>query len=247
MAYHSIIEGDGNGWYLDDSTGDLVFLLRNTVIHRILKAGGVTSGGTITGADLVSTDDVTVGDDLVVTDDAAVGGVLTPTGGIAAAGGFAAYATAVHTGGGAAMAATDGNDSTPVVTEIYISEIFVPSNMSVTGIAVLNGSVASDDWHRALLDKDGAKVTGSDTGAVTSSGTDAYQKVPFSGGAVTVLGPATYYIAQICDGVVDRYNTHAIGAFVAGKITGQTYGAIPAANTLPSGFTANLGPIASLY
>lgn len=174
-------------------------------------------------------------------------GIMTPVGGIAAAGGLAAYATAVHSGGAPAMASGDGYDSTPVVTEIYISEIFVPANMSVAGIAVLNGSVASDDWHRALLDKDGALVAGTPTGAVTSSGTDSYQKAPFTGGAVTVLGPATYYVAQICDGVVDRYNTHALGAFIAGKITSQTYGAIPATNTLPSGFTANLGPIASLY
>ena len=209
----------GTGWFEEASSGDVVFMVASVEKLRISKAAGAVT----------------------------LAAAATPAGGVAAAGGFAAYATACHTGGAAVMASTDGNDSTPIVTEIYISEIFVPCNMSITGIAALNGSVASDDWHRALLDKDGALVAGTATGAVTSSGADAYQKVPFTGGPVTVLGPATYYVAQICDGVVDRYNTHAIGAFIAGKITGQTYGAIPAANTLPVGFTTALGPIASLY
>jgi len=182
----------------------------------------------------------------------------TPAGGLAPAGGTTivlARPGCVHTGGIPVSITGSGIDATPVVTEIYYSELFIPCNMSVTGISVFNGSVASDDWHRALLDADGALVSGSATGAVTSSGTDAYQKVPFSGGAITLLGPATYYVAQICDGTTDRYNAHGTATtgmclptnMVAGKLTGQTYGAIPATNTLTLTYTTDLGPIASLY
>lgn len=213
---------------------------------------GLDTGDSPTFVGLTLTGAATVATTLGVT------GITTPIGGVAAALSTTlrtANAGCFHTGGVTAIANSDGFDATPVVTEIYYSEIFVPCNTTVTGIAVFNGSVASDDWHRALLDQDGDKVTGSDTGAVTSSGTDVYQKVPFSGGAITLLGPATYYVAQICDGTTDRYNAHGEGtaelgfntAMVAGKITGQTYGAIPATNTLTKTFTTDLGPIASLY
>lgn len=185
-------------------------------------------------------------------------GAATVSGGLAPAGGTTivlARPGSVHTGGLPATATAEGNNATPIITEIYYTEIFVPCNMSVTGISVFNGSVSSDDWHRALLDADGALVTGSATGGVTSSGTDVYQKVPFTGGAITVVGPATYFVAQICDGTTDRYNTHGNGTaelgfalnLVAGKITSQTYAAIPATNSLTLTFTTDLGPIASLY
>ena len=184
--------------------------------------------------------------------------ILKSTAGIANAGGTTLVVGkpgGVHTGGVPATATAEGNNATPVITEIYYSELFVPFNMTVTGISVFNGSIASDDWHRALLDVDGALVTGSATGAVVSSGADVYQKVPFTDGAIVLLGPATYYVAAICDGTTDRYNAHGSAttelafskSMVAGKITGQTYAAIPAVNTLTLTFTTALGQIASLY
>jgi len=146
-------------------------------------SAGTTTVGAVTGTSFAGAVAATT---LTASSTAAITGVTTPTGGIAAAGGFAVNPTTVHTGNAPPSVNTDGSDATPVVTEIYISELFVPCNMSVTGISVFNGSVASDDWHRALLDSDGALVTGSATGAVTSSGADAYQRVPFTGGAITV-------------------------------------------------------------
>lgn len=223
-------------------------------------ATSATNLGLGTG-DNVTFTDVTVSDDLVVTDDASIGGlatvaetlgvtgVTTPIGGIAGATAatIKPLATGVHTCGLPARDSGDGNNATPIVTEIYVAEIFVPCNMLVTGIQVLNGSVASDDWHRALIDADGDLIAASVTGAVTSSGTDAYQKVPFTGGAITLVGPATYYVAQICSGTTDRYNTHVFSPARAGKITGQSYEEIPGTNSIPAGFTTALGPIASLY
>jgi len=112
-----------------------------------------------------------------------------------------------------------------------------------------------DSRHSALLDVDGDLVTGSATGAVATAGVDVYQKVPFAGGAITVVGPATYFVATIFSGTTDRYNAHGTATtglgfatnLIAGKITGQTYGAIPATNTVPMTYTTDLGPIASLY
>lgn len=217
----------------------------------------------VTGDGEFLVDDARTLGTLSVGETTALTGVTTPTAGLAPAGGTTivlARPGCVHTGGVAAKATADGFNATPVITEIYYSECFIPCNMAVTGISVFNGSVASDDWHLALLDADGALVTGSATGATTSSGTDAYQRIPFSGGVITVQGPATYFVAGICDGTTDRYNAHGIGGvvttgvelnlsatMVAGKITGQTYGAIPATNTLTLTWTTDLGRIASLY
>jgi len=198
-------------------------------------------------------------DTLIVSGTSAVTGVSTPTGGTAPAGGTTivlARPGCVHTGGVPATATAEGIDATPIITEIYYSEIFVPCNMSVTGISWFNGSVATNDSrHSALLDADGALVTGSATGADATSGTDVYQKQAFTGGAITVLGPATYYVATIFGGTTDRYNAHGTATtglgfatnLVAGKITAQTYAAIPATNTLTLTYTTDLGPIASLY
>ena len=190
---------------------------------------------------------------------------VTAPGGVVSAGGttilLARPGCVCHTGGQAAQSTADGFDATPSVTEIYYSEVFVPCNMGVTGIAFFNGSNVTDSTHSALLDVDGALVTGSATGAVQMAGADAYQKIPFTGGVITVLGPATYYVAQIFDGTASRYNAHGIGGVVttgveltlnttmrAGVITGQSYAAIPATNALNATiWTTDLGPIASLY
>lgn len=162
----------------------------------------------------------------------------------------------VHTGGVPATATAEGIDATPVNTEIYYSEIFVPCNMIVTGISHFNGSdVGTDARHAALLDIDGAKVAGSDTGADATSGADTYEKQAFTGGAITVLGPATYFVAVIYAASTGRYNAHGTAStglgfatnLIAGKITGQSYGAIPGTNTVPMTYTSDLGPIASLY
>ena len=183
----------------------------------------------------------TVGTTLGVT------GVTTPIGGVAAATAFAARPGGVcHTGGVPAQVSTAGTDATPVATEIYMVEVFVPCNMLITGISMMNGSNSTDARHSALLYSDGSLVAASVTGAVASSGTDVYQKIPFTGGAITVLGPATYFVATIFAAGTSRYNAHTFGEFRAGKTTGQTYQAITS-QTPPATFTTALGPIASLY
>lgn len=61
-------------------------------------------------------------------------GVITPAAGIAAGGGFTARPVGIHTGGVPAVAATDGTNATPSITETYCSEVFIPCNMTITGV-----------------------------------------------------------------------------------------------------------------
>lgn len=166
------------------------------------------------------------------------------TAGIVAAGGFSASPRLCHTGGEPAIATTSGTDATPVATEVYIAEVFIPCNVTVTGVAVFNGSVASGNMKVGLADSTGAVVATSASTAM--SGTDAYQRIAFTG-AYDAVGPATYYVLQFVDNNTARINTHTVGNFGASKQTGQTYATGFTTITPPTTFTTALGPIASLY
>ncbi len=148
----------------------------------------------------------------------------------------------IHTGGKPAMLNSEGNDTTPVVTETYLAEVYIPANMTVTGIALLNGSAVDGNVTVGLYDAAGILVAQSDTTA--QAGTDAYQRIPFA--AALAALPGTYYVAAQFDDTDARFNSHIFGDFGAGKLTSQTYGAMPH-GTMPTDFTTALGPIASLY
>lgn len=152
----------------------------------------------------------------------------------------------IHTGGITATQTTDGNNSTPVITETYIAECFVPCLMDITGIAVFNGSaVGTDKLVVYLCDAAGAVVANSDLAGTTASGTDAFQLIPLTA-TYQAEGPATYYVAVQIDGTTYRLNTHIIGTFGASKKTSTVFGELVSI-TPPTTFTTALGPIASLY
>lgn len=155
----------------------------------------------------------------------------------------AVSARVCHTGGIPATQTTDGNDTTPSTTETYIAEVFVPCQMTVTGIAFLNGSAVAGNIKGILYNKDGTVVASS--ASTAASGTDAYQKLALST-AYLAEGPATYYVGLQCSSTSQRFNSHILGVFGASKKTGETYGT--ATNiTPPTTFTTAQGPIASLY
>lgn len=141
-----------------------------------------------------------------------------------------------------ASVSTYGTDSTPVITETYIAQVDVPHACTVTGIAVFNGSVASGNIKCAIADDQG-RIIGQ-TASTAMAGTDAYQRVPFTETYDLVGG--TYFILQQVDNTTARINTHTLGNAGCSKKTGETYGTFTTI-TPPTTFTANLGPVASLY
>lgn len=150
--------------------------------------------------------------------------------------------TVFHSGGVPPVATTTGTDTTPVTTETYISEIFVPHNVTVTGAAILNGSAVAGNVTIHLYDANGKPVIS--TASTAQSGTAAYQKIAFSA-TKKLVGPARYFIGLQCNNTLARFRSHPLGNFIAGKKTGETYGTATAITT--STFTADLGPIADLY
>lgn len=177
-----------------------------------------------------------------------VTGAITPTGGVAASGGFTAQPEMVAVGNLIPAVSTDFTNSTPVITEVYIGEIFVPANMSVTGAAVFNGSASSGggNFKLGLANSAGAVVA---TTASTAGGTnDAYTRAAFTGGPFAITGPATYYILSIYDtATAGFFNAPPVGNFGCAKQTGQVYATGFTTITAPTTFTANLCNIASLY
>lgn len=180
----------------------------------------------------------------------------TRDGGLDAGAGFRPSARNCHTGGNPVIVSTDGNNSTPVSTELYLCEVFVPATCLVTGIAIFNGTDVTDNVKVGLYDQNGVLLRAS--AATAGSGTDAYQRIPFAldganAAATTIVlpGPGTYYVASCYAAGTSRFNTHAIGNFGAGKITGLVYATNFATTALtvtpPTTFTTALGPIASLY
>lgn len=171
-------------------------------------------------------------------------GAVTPTGGVASAGGFTSSARNMHTGGNPASVSTDFSDATPSTTETYYSEVFVPANVTLTGVALFNGSNVTGNVTVYLTNSAGTNLAHS--ASTAGSGTDAYQRVPFTA-TYAAVGPATYYVVAQYSSATARYNAHTIGNFGTGKDTATTYGTFPTTPTIPTTFTTALGNVASLY
>lgn len=170
---------------------------------------------------------------------------VLPLLGVSAAGGFSAKPRGIHTGQHAAYVSTDGNNSTPSTTETYVSEIFVPCNMTITGVAIFNGTDVTGSMTVGLATSAGAPITAAKSASTAGSGTDAYQLVPFAA-AYAAVGPATYFIQVQYSSATARYNTHTLGTHAVLVQTGQTYGTLTSF-TAPTTFVTVVGNICSLY
>lgn len=194
----------------------------------------------VTSPTFETSEAATIGTTLGVT------GAITPTGGVAAAGGFSASARNIHTGGIPAQVSTDGTDATPIVTEVYIGEIFVPANCSATGVSLFLGSATNGNAKVGLADSAGAVIATSTSTDISGATVDAYTRIPFTA-PEALVGPATYFVLAMFDDITNRYNAHTFGDFGAAKQTGQVYATGFTTITPPTTFTTALSPIASLY
>lgn len=174
------------------------------------------------------------------------GSAITPTGGIVAAASLTASPRLCATGGNPVSAATDGTDYTVVATEVLIAEVFVPCNMSITGVALFNGLAVAGNVKVGLARSSGGVVATS--ASTAQAGTDAYQLIPFTA-PYAALGPATYYVLAIGDtgGGTSKINTHTFGTFGAAIQVGQDYATGFTTITPPTTFTTATGAIANLY
>jgi hypothetical protein len=153
-------------------------------------------------------------------------------------------------GGTALTALETAGTAAGATTEEYCTELDVPFSMVATGLAPLNGTTVGTDKHIVILrDASGNKLANSATAGTTTSGASTYQHHDFTS-KYYIVGPARYFGCMQANGTTDTVR-HAITAVnnnvIAGKLTGQTFGTIVAAPTMPTTFTTALGPYFQIY
>lgn len=177
---------------------------------------------------------------------------ITPSAGIVTANGISSPRLC-HTGGVPAILTTSGtNTANNTAGMMYLAEIFVPCNVSTTGAAVFNGTAVAGNCKYALFSVAANGTSGTRVAVTTSTataGTTAYQTVAWTGGPIAITGPATYFIGTIYDDTTHDLRGHVLGKFATGTVGSLTYATDStfATLTVPTTFTADLGPIASLY
>jgi hypothetical protein len=172
-------------------------------------------------------------------------GATTPTGGVAAAGGYTVSPRHINTGGAAALNSTDGVNTAAVITTTYISEIFVPSNCTLSGVSVFNGSATgSGNITVCLADATGAPISATKSTSTVVAGIDAYQNISF-GSTYAAKGPANYYIMVQYSNSATYFNTHGVGHHGTGTQAG-TYGTFTSFSP-PTTFNAGVGNICGFY
>ncbi len=140
-----------------------------------------------------------------------------------------------HYGGtGAAATSTTGTDTAGVAGRVWLTEVFIPAGMTITGIAYLIGTVGgTDKTIVSLYDNLGKLVATSAVAGVTTGTLATYQSIPFIA-PQTIIGPGLYFIGVQTNGTTATIRTAPFGA----KATGTS---------VPTTFTANVGPLVMTY
>ncbi len=193
----------------------------------------------IIGTDGQNALEVTDGD-VVITD------ATTLTGGVV----FATMTSFIWSVGGASVLATSGTDQAPTGGPRQWVQIYIPYNVTLTGIGYMVGSVGgTDSVVVELKDSAGATVVrsiASDTEIADIVGTTAqFNNIDFSSTYNAVAG--IYYIVVQFNGTTARVRTYGV---VGSKFVAATAGGTfktDASITPGTTFTADEGPISYVY
>lgn len=172
------------------------------------------------------------------------GKTLTMTGGVApisAPSGFANWKPDT---------ATSGTDTTPASGTQFVTSLWIPVNMTLTGVAYLIGSVGgTDKVYAVLYDSTGAVLANSSltTNGATVGTAANIQTLAFTA-TYAAKGPGLFFVGISMNGNTARLRT--VPAFCqagiwAGSVS-QTHGTV-AAITAPSTFTADKAGVIFVY
>ena len=152
---------------------------------------------------------------------------------------------------GSVAYASFGTSTAGVSTQEWTTSIYVPRTAYVTGIKVLSGATSTTDKILAILrDSAGNAIANAAVAGVVLSGASTFQTQAFTAPRL-VVGPAKYFIGVQTNGATaGDIMTIAAATFVdvvTTALTGQTFGTIVSPATMPTTFTATVGPIACIY
>lgn len=138
---------------------------------------------------------------------------------------------------------------TYVAGTFYYGELLVHATTLITGVCIKNGAtVGTDKLIYALFDHVGNGIANTALAGTTSAGATQFQCIDFTA-PVVLFGPNTYFVGTQANGTTDNFGALAAGSVPSGYPTGSktgTFGTIPVI-TVPSTFTADVGPQAFLY
>jgi len=145
---------------------------------------------------------------------------------------------------------TAGTNVTPVAGTRYTCSLYIPHSCLLTGIGYLIGTVGGTDKAIVELhDVDGTLLAKSAVAGVTVGTLATFQEIPFTE-PLEVVGPGWYYVSVTMNGTTARLRAIATALGVSQvaytKSATGTFGTVGDL-TVPSSFTADVGPIAYVY
>lgn len=173
--------------------------------------------------------------------------VLAPSGGITPASAIPGVVTWQPT------TAEVGTDTAFAEKKLFTASIFLPCNMTVTGVKYLMGAGGgTNKVIAALFNSAGQKVANSSEATEgTTAGTEkTVQTLPFTS-TYQAKGPALYYVGITANGATAKLRTipanTALNGTLTAEITLSTKNVVPASITVPTEWIAAKGPVAGLY
>lgn len=181
---------------------------------------------------------------LVATGVTTLTGAVTLTGGIAQTTAFGGAHNALP------ATATSGTDTAFADGTQFVSSVWVPANITLTGAKFLVGSVGgTDKVYCVLYSAAGAVLanTSLTSGGATVGTAAQLQTVAFTA-TYAATGPKAYMVGVSANGATAKLRTVAAycgGAIFCGSVS-QVHGTV-AAITAPTAFAADKAPYLSLY
>jgi hypothetical protein len=151
--------------------------------------------------------------------------------------------------GATAYTSINTNGTSVGATTVYCTEIDLPYNKYITGLAFLNGTtVTNDNRYSILYDSAGNILANGALAGVVTATSSVYQQFAFTTPYYAV-GPARYF-GCFQDSVGSDTVRMAITGVNDNELTkgqtGATFGTIPAL-TVPTSFTTAVGPYLYVY
>jgi hypothetical protein len=140
-----------------------------------------------------------------------------------------------------------GTNTTPVAGTIYYAELHIEKAMTVTGVGFLTGAASANDaWIVSLYSATGTKLANSALAGGATVSNNALNEFAFT--APLAVAPGKYWVGLQTNGTTDRFRTVAASTFadLRTKSAVGAFGTLPAL-TVPTTFTADVGPIAYVY
>ncbi len=150
---------------------------------------------------------------------------------------------------GSVAYASVGTNTADVAGQLWITDIFVPSNMVCTAIGFLQGGTATtDNVLAAIYDGAGNRLGNSNTAGVVLATANTFAERTLLT-PVQLFGPNFYFVAiqgnGTAAGAIQTIPTLTFVGVKAGVLSGA-FGTVPATISPPTTFTAGQGPIVYL-